>query len=108
MKISVYQQGKEGEPQMVLEREDESALDAAGSLKDRVFDFVASNVLFGYYPQGFGSTMKELPSRNEGEVRYTISCSGRNVRITYKDDGTISGMEDSSVPDRVFEVVVQK
>lgn len=80
--------------------EDENAI------LDEAFKIAVCNHIMVRYPDGFGLNSKNCPSSEDGVLMRRYHCSGRNVRITYKDDGM--ELEDRSRKDRDYILVVNK
>lgn len=77
------------------------------TITDRAFDVVLFNYIGGYFPQGFGLRMVPEPtSETANVVTRILHCSGRNVKINYKDGGAV--LKDESVRDREFRMDIIK
>lgn len=77
------------------------------TITDRAFDAALFNYIGGFFPQGFGLRMvSETPSEVPNVVSRILHCSGRNVKINYKDGGAV--LKDESVRDREFRMDIIK
>ena len=69
-------------------------------------DVAITFVVLPLFPKGFGMSKIDSYSKDAGILTRSISCSGRNIRITWNEDGS-KNIENNSVPDRRFEIVVE-
>lgn len=74
------------------------------TILDEAFEIAVCNYIIVRYPDGFGHNSKSCPQSEDGVLMRRYHCSGRNVRITYKEDGM--ELEDRSKKDRDFILVV--
>ena len=96
-----------GNPEIVWEgvfsprnAEDENAI------LDEAFEIAVCNYIIVRYPDGFGLNFKNCSQSEDGVLMRRCHCSGRNVRVTYKEGGM--ELEDRSRKDRDSILVVSK
>ena len=77
-------------------------------IMDAACDLALRSVIMNMYDEGFGISRKDFVDADESVLRAIISCSGRNVKYDIAANGTMRLIEDKSMPDRVFEIVVEK
>lgn len=77
------------------------------AITDRAFDAALFNYIGGCFPQGFGLRMvSEASSGIPNVISRILHCSGRNVKINYKNGGAV--LKDESVRDREFRMDIIK
>ena len=70
------------------------------AILDEAFDVALCNYISMLYPEGFGLSFMPCPQHGHNILMRRYHCSGRNVRITYKEDGM--ELDDRSRKDRDY------
>ena len=74
-------------------------------LKD-AYDLAMSEVIARHYPQGLFAVADLTPEIDGNTIHQKIKCSGRHLKLENRD-GQMVPVEDSSMPDREFEIELE-
>lgn len=110
MKLMIYLMGEDGGETPIYKKEDFHPCDAKSdkSIIDEAYDIAFRDVVFNYFDNGFGFSRHDIRLIDGDKLQSILSCSGRNVRYKFSEDGAMQIVENNSRPDRVFKIEIKK